>query len=419
MFRNLSLSLITLFICHAVQAQNYVTLYEDCDYKGKSYFLEPGNYRGYQMKIKNDMLSCLQIPYGMKVTIYEHDDFGGRSKTYTSNIPCLEKEWNDMASSIVVESTYRPGYNANDYVVFYNDCYGKGYSRSLTPGTYTGDQLGSLRENISSFTIYGNLRVKAYTTSTNASGFSNSFEESQTCLAGAYNDKIKSLVIEYRSGYNNGGYNNGGYNNGGYNNGGYHNNNSFATIYTNCNFRGNSLRLAPGYYQGDKLGLLKYDISSIELPSNLQAKVYVNSEYMGGSYYMLSESSNCLSSTLNDKIGSLIIEEKSYNNYNNNNNNNNNNYYPPDANQRVIIYSDENYKGQSASLLPGTYSNMAQIGFPDKALSSLTVPDGYRVVIYENENFGGKSYTITASKNKFYLSGWNDKTSSIAVYRDR
>ena len=61
---------------------------------------------------------------------------------------------------------------------------------------------------------------------------------------------------------------------------------------------------------------------------------------------LVNESSNCLSSTLNDKIGSLVIEERGYNN---NYNNNNNNGYPPDANQRVIIYVDENYRGQSTS----------------------------------------------------------------------
>lgn len=401
--RNLSLLFSTVFILQIASAQNYVTLYEECNYRGKSYFLEAGSYRTYQMKIDNDRLSSMQIPYGMKVTIYEHDNFSGRSKTYTSSTSCLDNEWNDLASSIVVENTNPANYNPNDYVIFYNDCYGKGYSRSLTPGTYTGAQLNILKENISSFTIYGNLRVRAYTSNDDASGYSTNFDETQSCLSKAYNDKIKSLVIEYRSGYNNGGYNNGGYNN----------NNSFATIYTNCNYRGNSLRLSPGYYQGEKLGLLKYDISSIELPSNLQAKVYINSENMGGSYYLLNESTSCLSSTLNDRIGSLIIEERGYNNNNNNYGN------PPDANQRVIIYVDENYRGQSASLLPGTYSSMSQIGFPDKALSSLSVPAGYRVVIYERENFGGKSYTITASKNKFYMSGWNDKTSSIAVYRDR
>jgi hypothetical protein len=62
---------------------------------------------------------------------------------------------------------------------------------------------------------------------------------------------------------------------------------------------------------------------------------------------------------------------------------------------------------------------MSQAGFPDNALSSLTVPAGFRVVLYEFENFGGKTYTITESKSGFIISGWNDKTSSIAVYRDR
>jgi hypothetical protein len=47
------------------------------------------------------------------------------------------------------------------------------------------------------------------------------------------------------------------------------------------------------------------------------------------------------------------------------------------------------------------------------------VPQGYRVVLYEHENFGGKSTTLTASRSSFFLSNWNDKTSSIAVYKDR
>ncbi|MBL7726044.1 MAG: hypothetical protein JNM68_00080, partial [Dinghuibacter sp.] len=44
---------------------------------------------------------------------------------------------------------------------------------------------------------------------------------------------------------------------------------------------------------------------------------------------------------------------------------------------------------------------------------------GYRVVLYEYENFTGKSYTLTASRSGFFLTSWNDKTSSIAVYKDR
>ena len=398
MYKKSSLLAFVLLFCLVVSSQNYVTVFEDCNYSGKKHYLEAGTYPGYQMKIGNDILSGMQIPSGMKVTIYEHDEFQGKSKTYYSSIACLDYGWNDVTSSIVVENqSYQSGSGQNDYVTFYNDCYSRGYAQSLRPGTYTGYQLGQLRYNISSFAIFGNLRVRIYLNNENTAGYSVNFETSQSCLSESYNDKIGSVIIDYKPSLPN--------NYPGTGTGNY------ATIYTDCSYRGNSLRLAPGYYQGDKLGLLKFDISSIEIPAGLKAKVYINNEYLSGSYYTISETTSCLSSTLNNRIGSLVIEE----NYTGNNNNN----YPSDNYERVVIYTDGDYKGQSASLLPGTYSTMAQAGFPNKALSSLTVPAGYRVVIYEQENFKGKSYTITASKNKFYMSGWNDKASSIAVYRDR
>ena len=403
MCRKMILFFSLCILCTGAISQSFVTLYEDCDYKGKQYELEPGNYRLYQMKIGNDKLSCLQIPSGMKITLYTDDKFVGKSKTFFNNISCLDAEWNDMASSIVIENqNYRQPYNQSDYVVFYNDCNAKGYSQSLRPGRYRGSELGTLKYNISSFTIYGNLRVKTYINKEDLSGYSINHDASESCLTSTENDKIGSLVIEYKSTqqtqptYPTGG------------------SGDYVTIYTDCSNRGNSLRLGPGNYGGDKLGLLKFDISSIEIPSTLKAKVYINNEYLSGTYYTLSENINCMNSSLNDRIGSIVIEE-TYNN----SNNNNNNQYQPNTNEAVIIYTDASYKGQSASLLPGTYNTMAQAGFPDNALSSLTVPAGYRVVIYEFENFTGKSSTITESKSAFLFSSWNDKTSSIAVYRNR
>ncbi|HRE39402.1 MAG TPA: hypothetical protein PK092_13225, partial [Chitinophagaceae bacterium] len=163
-----------------------------------------------------------------------------------------------------------------------------------------------------------------------------------------------------------------------------------------------------GYYQGDKLGMFRYDISSVEVPSGMRVKVFMN-ESLSGSSYTISENNYCLNSTLNNRIGSFVIEETGYGGNNN---------YPPNTGSAVVIYTDDNYRGQSATLYPGTYSTMSQAGFPDNALSSLSVPAGFRVVLYEFENFRGKSYTITQSKTGFSFSGWNDKTSSIAVYRD-
>lgn len=398
MFRYLFSFIGTMLPVTCLLAQNnYVTLHEDCNYGGKRYFLEPGTYRGYDMKIDNDKLSSLQIPAGMKVTLYEHDDFRGKSQTFTGNVACLDATWNDQASSIVVESSvYQQPNTGNDYVIFYNDCYSRGFSRTLRPGTYTGNDLGNMKNNISSFAIYGNLRIRVYINNDNATGYYYTFNGSESCLSNTYNDQISSLVIEYKPNAGGGG-------------GGGGNTGRFVSFYADCNYNGNSLRLQPGYYSGEKLGLFRYDISSIEVPAGMRVKLYTNESFSGGAT-TIAENNYCLNNTLNNRIGSFIVEESGYGGNNN---------YPPNTGNIVIIYSDDNYRGQSATLYPGTYSTMAQAGFPDNALSSLSVPDGFRVILYEFENFRGKSYTITQSKSGFSFSGWNDKTSSIAVYRDR
>lgn len=404
MTRKIHLLCCILFITLSLQAQNYVTLYEDCNFTGRNYTLAPGTYRMYQMRIGNDQLSCMVIPEGFKVTLYEHDDFKGKSKTYSSNVSCLDAEWNDMTTSIVVESVFNNGgYGQNDFVTFYNDSYYRGYSKSLRIGSYTGAQLGDLRYNISSLKLSGNVRVRAYINNENMSGYYVTIDASQSYLPDNQNDKIGSLVIEFY---------NGPLSNPGGNNNGNNASGNYASFFTDCNYEGNSIRLLPGYYDGQKLGMFKYGIASMQIPSNLRVKVFSNDNLYGQSSY-LTESSNCLDYDMKNKIGSLVIEERRGGWGGGGGNN------PPQNNESVIIYSDDNYRGQSATLLPGTYSTMSQAnGFPDNALSSLQVPAGYRVVLYEFENFGGKSYTVTASKSGFSFSGWNDKCSSIKVYRD-
>jgi hypothetical protein len=388
---------VLLFI-FPLSAQDYVTLYEQCNYSGKSYALTAGNYRGYQMKVDNDRLASILIPAGMTVTIYEHDEFNGRSATYTSGISCLPPEWRNTVSSIIVNGG---NYNQSEYVTFYNDCSYRGYSQVLRPGSYPGSQLGMLKNNISSFAISGNLQVRLFFNNEFFSGSGQLYDISQGCLPSGQNDRVESLIIEYRQEQPSypGGNDGGNYNN------------QYATFFADCNYNGNALRLSPGYYQGNELGLLKYNIASVQVPSGLRVKVFLNSEYHTGQASMIYSNSSCLGSNLQNRIGSVIVEEtNSYPNYPGPGNNDG---------SRVIIYDLEDFQGRSASLLPGTYRNMREAGFIDNALSSLTVPSGYRVVLYEFENFGGKSYTITNTKNKFYISGWSNKTSSIAVYRDR
>lgn len=374
-----------------------VAVFDECNYIGQSGYLGQGRYYAYQMKVGNDELSSMQIPDGMKVTIYEHDNFQGRSKTYYNSIPCLENEWRNMASSLIIEYVNGQQVSQNDYVVFYNDCFQRGFSQTLRPGTYTGSQLGASKNNISSFTVSGNLRVKLYLNNEYASGNATTYEVSVYCLPPNLNDKITSLVIEYLPNAQGGG-----------NTGNTGNGDDFATFYTECDFRGNALRLMPGTYTGSKLGLMKNSIASIQVPAALRVKAY-SSENMFGSSSLLTDDVNCLDQNLRNRIASLVVE------YRNGMGNT-----QQTGNENVIIYADANYQGQSATLLPGNYATMAAAGnFPNDAVSSLYIPQGYRVVLYEHENFGGKSTTLTASRSSFFLSNWNDKTSSIAVYKDR
>ncbi len=406
-----TLSLVLFFMG---QAQTNVWLYEACNFSGIGHTLSVGQYRMFQMKVGNDRLQCIQIPNGMKVTIYEHDNFQGRSKTYFSNQPCLESEFRNMASSLVVEYANGQGVNnPNDYVTFFNDCSYRGYSQSFAPGIYSGAQLGQLKFNISSLRIQGDLIVKAFLNNEYNSGVAVTIDNSSACLPSQQNDRIGSFSIEYR--------NNNQTNNNNNNNGGWRPR-SYATVYSECQYAGNALRLQPGYYDGSKLGILKFSIQSIELPQNLRIKAYLNTESLSGLSQTISQSTPCLSAQFINRIGALIVEEVNTGWGNGNNTNNNGGVFGNGGGmyggQPVYFYTDSDYRGQSLSLPPGTYASFSSMGFPDQSLSSIQIPSGYRVVLYDQPNLRGASYTLTSSRMSLNLMGWNDRAVSVAVYRE-
>jgi hypothetical protein len=261
--------------------------------------------------------------------------------------------------------------------------------------------LGELKFNISSLRIQGNLIVKAYLNNEFNSGIAVTLDNTNPCLPSQYNDKIGSLTIEYKPNNPGGGNNNGG---------GWHPR-SYATFYSECQNEGNSLRLQPGYYDGSKLGILKFGIQSIELPSNLRIRAFLNTESLSGQSIQITSSSSCLSVQYANRIGALVVEEIS-------GGWGNNGQGGGFGNPVIQLYSDNDYQGQSISLAPGTYPMIAALGFPDRSLSSIKIPSGYRVVLYDQPNLRGASYTLTSSRMGLNLIGWNDRASSISIYRD-
>ncbi|MUG91313.1 Tolloid-like protein 1 [Scytonema sp. UIC 10036] len=82
---------------------NRVVIYSDSDFQGRSQELEPGRYDVGQIAIGNDHLSSLKVPSGLRVILYEHAGFQGRSKVFASDTPYVGDDFNDFASSLEIQ----------------------------------------------------------------------------------------------------------------------------------------------------------------------------------------------------------------------------------------------------------------------------------------------------------------------------
>ena len=115
------------------------TVYAGASFTGTSQCLRTGNYRMADLKIGNDQLSSLKVRSGMKVTLYQDDQFGGSNVVQTADAASLGA-FDNQASSIVI-STSAPTCSAVDT-----------YKVTVTSGNWTDIRaklvtLGYMRGN--------------------------------------------------------------------------------------------------------------------------------------------------------------------------------------------------------------------------------------------------------------------------------
>ncbi|WP_051226672.1 RICIN domain-containing protein [Butyrivibrio sp. MC2013] len=87
-------------------ASGKVYIYQDINYGGRSASLGVGDYNLSSLQAKgfrNDDLTSLKVPFGYKVTLYEHDNFGGASRVIRGDSSWIGNDFNDKTSSIRVE----------------------------------------------------------------------------------------------------------------------------------------------------------------------------------------------------------------------------------------------------------------------------------------------------------------------------
>lgn len=198
------------------------------------------------------------------------------------------------------------------------------------------------------------------------------------------------------------------------------------TLFSDCDYRGKRATLNEGHHNLHDLGVGNDNLSSIEIPRGYSITLFSDEDYRGSkkTYY---DDVDCLNgSGWNDRASSVIVNrESSHHGYRDHDNRHEdrdrdnyysgNNYHSDNA---VTLYSDCDYKGSRSTLRIGDH-NIHDLGIKNDDLSSLRVPRGYSITLYSDENFRGSSKTFYNSVDCLSRSGWNDRTSSVRVNRDR
>jgi hypothetical protein len=118
--------LVALMTALPVKAQTYdsrdyhrqnnatVTVYEDCDYRGRSREISVGDYQNIRdLGLGNDSISSMRVANGLEIELFQDERFRRASTTINTNVSCLNRQWDDQASSLRV--SYDDGRQYDDY----------------------------------------------------------------------------------------------------------------------------------------------------------------------------------------------------------------------------------------------------------------------------------------------------------------
>lgn len=144
-------------------ASDYVTLYEHCDFRGKSRDVLVGEFRNMRsVSFDNDSVSSVRVPRGMDLVVYQDDDFRGGQIRFDQDAACFGRQWNDRVSSLRVRYSSDNGHRrGNDRNHTNNN---RGYDDRNNNDRRRGD------ENVSAETVsqvYFDNKVLQQTSATN------------------------------------------------------------------------------------------------------------------------------------------------------------------------------------------------------------------------------------------------------------
>lgn len=287
-----------------------VTVYTECNFKGRSAVLGEGDYNLAQLKklgIINNAISSLKVADGYSVTLYENDFLRGRAGRLAQDHSCLERDnFDDAVSSVsVVRDANKPAVAPEPVAVkksaitLYTDCNYQGRAVNLEEGEFTTTnlaELGIANNTISSIRVSEGYQVELFENDFYR-GSSGTLRQNDNCLVDdRFNDTISSLIVSVdpRAAVATQAVDN----------------RIGTTVFGHCNYKGGSVKLKVGKYDVDALAALRIKdnvISSFKVEKGFQVTMYDAPDFTGqGKVFTAND--QCLDDDLlNEKVSSIVV----------------------------------------------------------------------------------------------------------------
>lgn len=360
-----------------------VIFYRDMKYSGMARKVGEGNFLSGSLGFLTANISSIYIPPGRSVKV---NDKSGGTQTFTSSVSNLAQYgWDNKINSGFIQGNYSGGGSGGnippqgDRVIFYGDMKYSGMARDFSSGSFSPDALGFLKENISSIYIPPGQSVKVYDTRGNNRTFTISVSNLSQY---GWDNKITTGIISGGQG------------------GTLPPQGDKVIFYRDMKYTGTTKEFIPGNFSITSQSGLVTNISSIYIPYGWSVQV---ADRKGRRQTFTTSMSNLAQYGWDNAIHSGFIS------------NNSGGQQGGNQPSTIDLYIDANYQGSRTPCGAGPINN---IGFGvENKITSIKIPAGWAIAVYDAQNLTGQTRTFTSSVSNLAQYGWNDRISSVYVYR--
>jgi uncharacterized Zn ribbon protein len=353
--------------------------YKDMKFTGMAKAFANGGFSPESLGFLKSNITSIYIPSGHSVKVYDNR---GNNHTFTTSVSDLSKYgWNDKITTGIVSGDNAGGTlpPQGNKAIFYKDMKFTGMAKAFANGSFSPESLGFLKSNITSIYIPSGHSVKVYDDRGNNHTFTTSVSDLSQY---GWNDKITTGVV---SGSNTGGT--------------LPPQGNRVVFYRDLKYTGISKEFNQGNLGTGSLGILTNNISSIYIPQGWSVKV---NDQNGRTHTFTKSVSNLMQLGWDNRIHSGFISTDNGGQHGGNTG-------------KVVLFNDADYLGNRTPCGEGKIKYLGNTA--DNNISSIQLSPGYGIKVYDQTNLTGRSQTFTRSVRNLTLYGWNNKISSVHVYR--